>query len=315
MLRRAINRKVKELSKNKYSTIKNIEIDKEDSHIPINLPSAIIADKGSGKTILLKTIMEETYKNKQFQHIYFIFSPLSWDDELPSYITKININESEAFLSEYFKIKSLYISFGNFIEKLNEIQKKKSSFWDTLKEFIEASDNNIIKEYSSEFAYLTNALKNKDPKSEEDIKIEQYINKIISNSISFIKTYSKEFYIGTIKLDKINKNDRDCIVIDDIAIASKILFQQMKNSAIYQYLTLTRHMRLCVLFSGQQIDQIPKYIRREIMCWIVSKNTTLDLLDGIINKSSLNSLEESKNKLARYEFILYNLPEDFIIRI
>ena len=317
MLRKAINNQVSKQSKNKYSTINNIKIDNEDTHIPINLPSAIIADKGSGKTTLLKTIMQESFKNKQFNHIYFIFSSLTWDEELPSYIIKINIDIAESFLSKYFNIKSLYISYSNFIIKLNELDASKLNFVQSLNSFLEACDNNISKEFNSEITYLTDCSThyNKDYTKDKLNKIEDIINKIINSANKFITTYSKDFYIDNIKVDKINKNDRDLIVIDDIAIASKVLFKQMKDSTIYQYLTLTRHMRLCILFSGQQIDQIPKFIRREIMCWIFSKNTSIELLDGVLNKHILNRINENKNKLLRYEFLLYNCVEDYYYKI
>ena len=316
MLRKAINNQILKKS-NKYASISNIKINNEDTHIPINLPSAIIADKGSGKTTLLKTIMYESFKNKQFNHIYFIFSSLTWDEELPSYIIKINIDISESFLSKYFNIKSLFISYSNFINKLANLDSSRLDFIQSLKSFLEAIDNNISKEFNSEITFLSDlSMKyTKDIKIEELNKTEEIINKIINNANKFINTYSKEFYIDNIKVDKINKNDRDLIVIDDIAIASKILFKQMKESSIYKYLTLTRHMRLCILFSGQQVDQIPKFIRREIMTWIFSKNTSIELLEGILNKSIINKINENKNKLNRYEFLLYNCIEDYYYKI
>lgn len=319
MLRKAINKQIQKQEKNKYANINNIKINNEDTHIPINLPTAIIADKGSGKTTLLKTIMDESFKNKQFDHIYFIFSSLTWDEELPSYIIKINVDISESFLSKYFFIKSLFISYSNFIEKLNNLDNSKLNFIQSLNKFLESCDNNISKEFNSEISFLTDYtthFKKEDLKKVEKInKIEQIINLIIDSANKFINMYSKDFYINNIKVDKINKNDRDLIVIDDITIASKILFKQMKDSTLYQYLTLTRHMRLCIIFSGQQIDQIPKFIRREIMCWIFNKNTQIDLLEGVLNKNVINKINENKNKLLRFEFLLYNCVEDYYYKI
>lgn len=319
MLRKAINKQIQKQEKNKYANINNIKINNEDTHIPINLPTAIIADKGSGKTTLLKTIMDESFKNKQFDHIYFIFSSLTWDEDLPSYIIKINVDISESFLSKYFFIKSLFISYSNFIEKLNNLDNSKLNFIQSLNKFLESCDNNISKEFNSEITFLTDFtthFKKEDLKKVEKInKIEQIINLIIDSANKFINMYSKDFYINNIKVDKINKNDRDLIVIDDIAIASKILFKQMKDSTLYQYLTLTRHMRLCILFSGQQVDQIPKFIRREIMCWIFNKNTQIELLEGVLNKNVINKINENKNKLLRFEFLLYNCVEDYYYKI
>lgn len=318
MLRKIINETAQ---KNKNITskaqIKNIYIKNEDTHIPLNLPTAIIAEKGSGKSTLLKALMNATYKNT-FNHIYFIFSSLSWDEELPSYITKINIDESEKFLSNYFAIKSLYISYTNFILKLNQINNEKITNKELLKQIIEAADNNIIKDNQTEFSFLTYFLKNYEKthnaliRESDENKVNRYIEQLINKSTKFVKNYSKDFYIDNIKLDGIRKEDRDAIIIDDIAIASKVLFKQLKDSSIYKYLTLTRHMNLCIIFAGQQIEQIPKYIRREIMCWIFSKNTTLDLLDGVLSNQVMQRISMKQTKLSRYEFALYNSVEDFI---
>ena len=53
----------------------NIVINGIDTHIPINLPIAIIGEKGSGKTTLIRSIIETTNK-KIYNNIYFIYSSL-----------------------------------------------------------------------------------------------------------------------------------------------------------------------------------------------------------------------------------------------
>ena len=66
-------------------------------------------------------------------------------------------------------------------------------------------------------------------------------------------------------------------------------------------------MRLMVCFAGQQIEQVPKSIRREIMCWIVSKNTNLELLKGILSKDVLRDITEKQKEIDKYEFVVFNM--------
>ena len=79
----------------------NIYINKQDTHIPINLPVSIIGEKGSGKTTLIKAIVEATNKTV-FNNIYFIYSSLTSDQVLPNNVIKIDVNDCDDFLSMLF---------------------------------------------------------------------------------------------------------------------------------------------------------------------------------------------------------------------
>lgn len=279
---------------NKANDSAYIEIKGQSTHIPINLPSAIIGDKGSGKTTLLMSIMEETHNNKIFDKIYFIFSPLTWDLELPHYIKKINISEAEQFLSLYFETKNIFNSYVKFFKSLDmsELMKKYKQNKLTEADILEHVDNNIIKYNQSIFnSNITSELK---------------IDKIISVGEKIIKKFSKQFYINNVSVDGLKEGERDLIIIDDIATASKMLFKGKTDDYLYEYFTLTRHMRLCVILAGQQVEQLPKKLRREIMCWILSKSTDLSLLDGVIQRSSLDKIKEEQKKLDKYEFVAFN---------
>lgn len=304
MFRKLINERAKR--GNKTNDVQNILIGKEDTGIPVNLPCAIIGDKGSGKTTLVKTLMDQTQR-KIFQHIYFIYSNLSFDDSEDSFVTKVNVDQSEDFLTELFRIKSIFFSYSNLIMKLKKItedENRKTDKASLIDDFLKCCDTTVVKENSTDINKLQYYMK--FPTRDFADESNNIIDGIISKATKTVSELRKPFQILNVKINGISLDERDAIIIDDIAIAAKILFKQMKESSIYKYLTLTRHMRLFILFSGQQIDQIPKFIRREIMCWLFSKNTSLELLKGIIPIEKIKEIERNQAKLDRYEFVCYS---------
>lgn len=279
---------------NQTNNAYNIKINGVDTHIPINLPIAIIGEKGSGKTTLIRSIIDATNK-KIYNNIYFIYSSLTSDLVLPTNITKIDVNDCETFLNVLFEAKSIFNSYCKFFKSLDF--KKLQVLYDngklTDEDILKHIDNNIIKYNKIAINKIT------DPHTK--------IDKIIETGEKILKKFGNKFYIDNYEMNGFKYNDRDAIIIDDIAIASKMLFLGIKDSPIYEYLTLTRHMRLMVCFAGQQIEQIPKSIRREIMCWIVSKNTNLELLKGILSRDVIKSIERTQTELDKYEFAIFNM--------
>ena len=296
-LREMANDLADEKSKNKTH---NIEINGEDTHIPFNLPTALIGDKGSGKTTLIKSLMKLTYENGIFQHIFFIYSPLTWDEELPGYITRVDVNDSDTFLATLFESKAIYNSYFKFFKSLDfkTIEKLADEGKLTEEEFTKHMDNNIVK-YNKEI-YNT------------DMNPNDKLDKIITVGEKLLKAFSKPFKIGNIFVPGFRADDLDAIIIDDVAIAAKYLFRKIRDNPLYEYLTLTRHMRLFILFSGQQVEQIPKTMRREIMCWMVSKNTTLELLRGVLTPSAIDRIEKEQERLEKYHFVVYNCVDGSI---
>lgn len=294
-LRRVANEVADRKHKN---NINNIMIDKEDTNIPNNLPVAIIGDKGSGKSTMIKAIMKSTHDNNTFDHIYFIYSSLSWDEELEPYITKIDVNNCDEFLANLFEIKTIFNSYVKFFEKMNKKKYNDNNNKKLLDTFLSECDNNIIK-------YNQNIIN-------KGLEAHVVIDKIIDIGDKIITKFSKDFYIGNVKINGLRKDERDAIIIDDIAIAAKILFRQIKDNPLYEYLTLTRHMRLFILFSGQQVEQIPKALRREIMCWLISKNTNLEMLNGVLQKQTLANIYNKQLQLQKYEFVLYNCADGYL---
>lgn len=272
----------------------NIIINGVDTHIPNNVPIAIIGDKGSGKTTLLNSIMELTHKHKIYNHIYFVYTTLSLDQELPKFVTAINVNEAEEFISNLFEIKSIFNSYYKLFHNMTEKQ------LETLD--LEHIDNNIIK-YNS-------GVINSD--MDDKTKIE----KIISTGEKILKTFTKRFKLGSVSINGIHYNDMDLLIIDDMAIASKIIFKRITDNPLYEYFTLTRHMRLSIIMSGQQIEQMPKMLRRETQCWILSKNTNLELLKGVLQPQTLKNIYQKQQQITnQYEFVLYNAVDGSLTSI
>lgn len=280
----------------------NIVIDKVDTHIPMNLPTAIIGEKGSGKTTLIKAIIELTNK-KVFNNIYLIYSPLTTDQVFPPDIIKIDVNDSAEFLQKLFKIKSIFNSYYKFFTSLSFKALEEAYNYGKLTErdIMKHVDNNIVKFNKDSLNKIT------DPTVKLDI--------ILNNGKEILKKFSRPFFIDRYQMNGFKFNDRDAVIIDDIAIASKIMFNSVKEDFFYQYLTLTRHMRLFILFAGQQLEQIPKKYRREIMCWIISKNTNLEMLKDILTRETVNNIHEKQFELKPYEFVLYNMPDYFVGKI
>ena len=277
--------------KNKTS---NIIISGVDTHIPNNVPIAIIGDKGSGKTTLLKSIMELTHKHKIYNHIYFIYTTLSLDQELPKYVIGVNVNEAEEFISNLFEIKSIFNSYYKLFHNMTEKQLEELD--------LEHIDNNILK-YNS-------GIINSD--MDDKTKVE----KIIDTGEKILKSFSKKFKLGSVTVPGIHYNDMDCLVIDDIAIAAKIIFKQITDNPLYEYFTLTRHMRLSIIMCGQQIQQLPKMLRRETQCWILSKNTNLGLLKDVLQSDTIKNITMKQQGLTqKYEFVLFNAVDGTITTI
>ena len=295
-LRRHANKLADKKHKN---NVANIMINNEDTHIPINLPTAIIGEKGSGKSTMIKAIIETTNKNI-FNHIYFIYSPLTSDLILPPDVIRVDINDASEFLGMLFETKSIFNSYISFFRSLdfNKLQKLYEQHELQESDIMKYVDNNIIK-YNKQ---IINSIQSPYEK----------IDSVINTGTKIIAHFSKPFNIGNVRIEGLRYDERDAVIIDDIAIAAKMLFKQIKENPIYEYLTLTRHMRLFILFAGQQVEQIPKSLRREIMCWLFAKNTNLELLNGVLQKNTIQKIEQKQEQIGKYEFVIYNVVDGVI---
>ena len=298
LLKNPLRTHANKIAKKTSATTENIEIDNVDTHIPNNLPCAIFGDKGSGKSTLLRSIIDLTNKTI-FKHIFFVYSTLSIDEEFPDGVIRIEVSRSELFLYNLFEIKAIYSSFMKFFIAINKESHKLSSD-EEFSEFILSNLDNNINTYCSD---ILNSDFNKQVK----------VDRIIQVGETIISRYSKSFDIDGILIPNgFGYHDLDALFIDDIAIASKILFKRITDNPLYQYFTLTRHMGLAIFMSGQQVEQLPKSLRRETQCYLFSKNTQLELLNGVISKRIMNEIVIKQSELEPYHFVVYNVVEGFV---
>lgn len=284
--------KTKDKQEAKIKT-ETIRINGFDTNINNNVPCVILGDKGSGKTTFLKSFIELTNKTT-FSNIFFIYSDINGDEDLPPYVIRININSSLEFLSNYLEVRNIFNSYVKFFKGINFKELHKEAEEGTIKAetFLKNLDNNISK-YNKTII-----------NSDEPPKIK--IDKIINTGERLLKTFSKPFTIADISLPGLKYGTLDALFIDDIAIASKILFETRTNNNIYTYMTLTRHLNFFFCLSGQQVDQVPKFMRREVMTWIMSRNTSTELLKGIIPQQTLKEITQQQANLKPYQFLVYN---------
>lgn len=281
-----------------HATTENIVINGIDTHIPNNLPVAIFGDKGSGKSTLLKSIIDLTAENV-YKHIFFVYSTLSIDEDFPAKVIRIEVTKSESFLCQFFEIKAIFASYVKFFKLIDGKSSSLNSDETFCKYVLEHIDNNISQ-------YCDDVING-------DFVAEVKVDKIIDIGSKIIEKYSKTFNINNIVIeDGLNMDDLDALFIDDIAIASKILFRRISENPLYQYFTLTRHMNLSIFMSGQQVEQLPKPLRRETQCFIISKNTQLELLQGVISKRNIFNIIHKQKELKPFTFVLYNVVEDYI---
>lgn len=273
-------------TKNKNKT-SDIIINGQNTNIPNNVPVCIIGEKGAGKTTLLKSIIELTHQHNIYTHYFVIYSNVNLDEELPDYCVMIPVDKAEAFLASLFEIKSIYNSYMRLFKSTTKTKLKNLE--------LDKLDNNI-KKYNA-------AVFNSD--MDEQLKID----KILNVGYNIIRSFSHTFPLGGIMVrDGIHQDDLDAVVIDDLAVATPIIFKDIKNSPLYEYFTLTRHMRLGIYLAGQQIDQLPAALRREIQCWLFSKDTqSMHLLKNILSKETILNVQRKQDSLTnKYEFVVFN---------
>lgn len=296
--RNPIRTHANKIAKKTSATTVNIEVDGVDTHIPNNLPTAIFGDKGSGKSTLLRSIIDLTNK-RVFKHIFFVYSTLSIDEEFPDDVIRIEVNKSMGFLCKLFEIKAIFVSYMKFFMILN---KKASKITDDKEfaKFVLDHIDNTIHTYCSD---VLNSNLDEYAKADRVIKLGEWI----------IDKYNKTFEICGVVVDNgFGYKDLDALFIDDIATASKILFDKTVKSPLYQYFTLTRHMGLAIFMSGQQVEQLPKALRRETQCYIVAKNTQLSLLKDVLSETALGMIASEQLELKPFQFVIYNVVDGYV---
>lgn len=290
---------------NPLNVAQNIVIDNEDINIPLNLPSFIVGSKNSGKSTLISTLIKAEYANNIYTRIFYIYTDhvdTTLAETCHNALVRIPLKHSIAFISEYFKIKSEYMSWIKFLYKNNLVY---SSNVPSLLEMTKIYTDNIIDEYIRNNININQKQTQKQESEPSNIKIKEH-------AIAFIEKYSEEFEIkieGVIyHLEGLRYDQFDQLIVDDIGVAVDYLFPtNINRSPLYRYLTISRHILLGTIIAGQDIMQIPKYARKEINTFLFGVGLDIkDISNTNIPKNKQTEIANQYQSVKQYDFIIYN---------
>lgn len=298
----------------------NIEIDGEEINIPLNLPSFIVGSKNAGKSTVIATLIKACTENNIYKRIIYIYTD-HVDSTLAEIchenLIRVPLKSSIKFISEYFKIKSEYMSWIKFIDKNNLTEYSGENSSVKLNVLLQTYTDNIIDEY------VRNNLNINKPKEvmpihaktiDESIKnqITSPGNKIKNHAFEYVLKYSEPFEIKIddviYHLDGLSYDQYDQLIIDDIGVANEYLFPtSMTKSPLYKFLTISRHILLGTIIAGQDILQLPKYARKEMNTYMFGYGLNIFDIDKTnVPKQKQREIIKIYNTIKQYDFVLYN---------
>ena len=310
---------------NPLNVAQNIVIDNENINIPKNLPTFIIGSKNAGKSTLISTLIKaETYNNiyKRIFYIYTDHVDTTLAETCHETLIRIPLEHSIKFITEYFKIKSEYMSWIKFIDKNNldddtepaEIEELTKVYTDNIIDTYIRNNLNINTPNSSKpiLEKNTNAILENKQKKKPNYKIKEY-------AIEFVLKYSENFDItieGVVyHIEGLRFDQYDQLIIDDVGVAAPYLFPTTANkSPLYKFLTISRHILLGTIIAGQDTLQIPKYARKEINTYLFGFGVAIEDTDKTnIPKSKAVEIIKQYQELKQYDFILYNGIDNIVV--
>lgn len=281
---------------NALTVPQNIKFDDTDTLIPKNLPTFISGPKGVGKSTLISTILNGAADNDTYERIFYVYADhvdSTVAEACKAILIRIPLHQSPQLLAEYFKIKTHYISYIKLRNALIDKGFNKQEKWSSMKldDLMEAYTDNIIDELIRQ--------------------CNGSVKTILSTIATYIKKYSKPFELSDdIRVNGLDENQYDLVVIDDVGVAAQYLFPTSVNkSPIYSYLTISRHIMCGFIIAGQDVMQLPLYARKEMNTWIFFKVTD-DLTNVPIKESARTQIKKLAKDLEQHQFIIYNGVED-----
>lgn len=268
---------------NTAHTSENIIVNGENTHIPYNLPSAIIASKGYGKSTLISTMLKAF--NASFKYLIYVYSSHVDTTLAETYhdkLLRISTYDSEEFLTKYLSLKMEFMSWSKFIVKNSRANKN------DINQMLTNYNDNIIDNF------IRTSKKNPFIKA-----------------CAFVDKYSSDFKITVngidYKLSGFEEDQHDMLIIDDIGAVPLLFPQQQYKSPIYKFITTSRHLLLCSIFSGQDFMQLPKYLRKEINTWIIGYGVDINgIAETNINEIAQKKVKQMYQDLEPFQFIIYN---------
>lgn len=330
---------------NIFNMATNIWLDGEDTNIPLNLPTFIVGSKNSGKSTIISALITAGRLNDIYKRIIYVYTDhvdTTLAEACHVALLRIPLESSIEFISKYFKIKSEFMSWTRFIDHLYINKLMTDELTLNLEEFKRLSHemngsrsseslsdspprrdemvaimlnvytDNIIDEYVRNSINQLNKQRPIDnqPKSDDAKMNPEY--KILSYALSFIKRYSEPFdiTIDDVKyhIDGLRFDQYDQLIIDDVGVAAPYLFPTtMRKSPLYKFLTISRHILLGTVISGQDIMQLPKYARKEVNTWLFGVGLDPEVIQQTpIPKNKQKEIEKVYDQIKQYDFVIYN---------
>lgn len=319
-------------SGNQLNAAQNIIIDGEDTLIPLNLPTFVGSRKGGGKSTFIVTAICAEKKNNTYARIIYIYTDhvdSTLAETCHETLIRVPLNQAVEFIAEYFKIKSEYMSwikFLNYNYKAGLITETFRLTRDNIgvDDLLRVYTDNIID------AYVRNSLNINKTKRGFSANIYDRTNvinpidnvpntptmnptaRLLDYATMFIAKYSKRFEIiiqdTTYYIDPLRYDQYDQLIIDDVGVSAPYLFPvSQAKSVLYRYLTISRHILLGTIIAGQDLMQIPKYVRKEINTFLFGVGLDIETITQThIPKNKQREIMLDYPAVKQYDFILYN---------
>lgn len=295
---------------NPWNVAENIHINNEDINIPLNLPTFIVGSKNAGKSTLISTLIKASADNGIYTRIIYVYSDhvdSTLAEQCHNSLIRVPLSASVQFLTDYFAIKTQYMSWVKFLDKNTDLIESRNY---SLAQLLANYQDNIIDDY------VRNSLNNNRGKGnvvkDKDKDTREASSKIVAHAESFIVKYSKTFEINVndviYYVEGLRYYQYDQLILDDVGVSADYLFPKNVNkSPLYRFLTISRHILLGTIIAGQDTLQLPKYARKEINTYIFGVGVDITDIDKTnIPKSKQTEIIKLYQTLKQYEFIIYN---------
>ena len=303
----------------------NIFIEDNDTNIPLNLPTFIVGSKNAGKSTLISTLIKAESLNNVYKRIFYIYTDhvdSTLAETCHETLVRIPLEHAVLFISQYFKIKTEYMSWIKFIDK-NKLSTLSDDMLPSLSVMLKTYTDNVID------SYVRNNINNNKQNDILPRVVDNDINKLKSkpeyiireHAISYVLKYSQPFDITVDQvvyhMDGLRYNQYDQLIIDDVGVAAPVLFPSNTNpsrSPLYKFLTISRHILLGTIIAGQDTLQIPKYARKEINTYVFGFGITITDIDKTnITKGKQREIIKLYNDLEQYDFVIYNGIDNVVV--
>lgn len=320
---------------NELNVGQNILIDNEDIGIPLNLPTFIVASKNGGKSTIISTLISAERYNDIYTRIIYIYTDhvdSTLAETCHETLIRVPLNQSIEFITEYFKIKSEFISWIKFLDHnfrsgniTNELRVKDETV--KIDDLLRVYTDNIIDAYVRNTLNINKTKKQSTPNiydrlgnvnvqglnpNASDQPTTTPTGKILGHACEFIEKYRKRFEIviddTTFYIEGLQYNQFDQLIIDDVGVAAPYLFPTTQaKSPLYKFLTISRHILLGTIIAGQDIMQLPKYARKEVNTYMFGVGLDISTVENTnIPKNRQREIIADYPSVKQYDFILYN---------